>query len=145
MSASCFVSRTGYLLPGLIVVGLLAALPGCGQSEKLYPVSGQVKLGNGPLTMGIVSLVPDASNPTKAHPSASIGPDGSYNVTTNGKTGAPAGKYKIAVTTQMPPGADTPAAPVNINPKYQNADTSGLSFEVKPNPDPGQYDLIVTK
>jgi len=145
MLARRLIGRKGLLLSGLLVLAVVVAVPGCSQSEKLYPVSGQVKLGNGPLTMGIVSLVPDASNPTKAHPSASIGPDGSYNVTTNGKTGAPAGKYKIAVTTQMPPGADTPAAPVNINPKYQNADTSGLSFEVKPNPDPGQYDLIVTK
>jgi len=127
----------------LLLFGAFVALPGCGQSEKLYPVSGKVTLGGAPLSMGIVSLVPDAGNATKAHPSASIGTDGTYNVTTNGKTGAPAGKYKVAVTTMVPPGADSTVTPVAINPKYNNADTSGLLFEVGATP--GQYDLKLTK
>jgi hypothetical protein len=142
MLASCFVSRKSFLLS---VLAVLAAVPGCGQSEKLYPVSGKVSLGNGPLTMGLVSLVPDAGNPTKSHPSASIEADGSYNVTTNGKTGAPAGKYKIAVTTMVPPGSDTTVTPVQIQHKYMDANTSGLSYEVKEHPEPGQYDLKLNK
>jgi hypothetical protein len=145
MVARCLFSRKDFLVSGLLVLGVLAAVPGCGQSEKLYPVSGKVSVGNGPLTMGMISLVPDAGNPTKAHPSASIGSDGSYTVTTDGKTGAPAGKYKVAVTTMVPPGADTSVTPVPINQKYNNADTSGLHYEVVEKPEPGRYDLKVTK
>jgi hypothetical protein len=130
----------------LACFSLLLASLGCGSSgkDKLIPVSGKVILGGSPLTAGQVAFHPDLAkgNKAKGVPTGSIGGDGSYSLTTDGKPGAPVGAYKVTVSTNFPGMSGTP---VPINAKYNNPNGSGLDREVVPNPASGAYDLQVTK
>src|SRR5262245_19042267 len=91
------------------VVALLFCLSfslaiGCGKSEPLYPVSWKVLDAKGePLKEGIVTYVPDESkgNKAKSNPFGKIS-DGNYTLTTAGRSGAPAGHYKITIQADMP-------------------------------------------
>src|SRR5262249_32715820 len=119
---------------------------GCDGGPTLYPVSGKVTIGDAPLTMGVVMFVPDTAKGNKeaVGPLAAIESDGSYKLTTNGKGGAPAGWYKVTVSTNTPPkegATSAPASPVYINPVYSDARQTPLSFEVIDSPEPGRYDL----
>jgi len=133
--------------PALAVafVGALLFIGGCGKSEPLYTVSGKVMHGKTPLTGGQITYIPDESkgNKTKHSPSGKIGSDGSYTLTTDGKTGAPAGWYKVIVTTQTPgmggavtPGEPGKVAPLNpssgpkIDPKYMDMTQTPVKKEV---------------
>jgi len=143
-------------LAGALAVGAA----GCGKSDKLYPVSGKVTLKGAPLTAGVVNFVPDAAkgNKTPHGPTGTIGSDGSFSLTSEGKTGAPLGWYKATIFTDVPgmggmsptvpstPGAPTPLAPksaVQIDPKYKDASNTPLSFEVVATPSAGQYDIKI--
>src|SRR6266851_143305 len=108
-------------------------LVGCG-GPRLEPVTGKVTVNGSPLTAGLVTFAPDASkgNTTNLAALGKIGEDGSYTLTTDGKSGAPAGWYKVSVSTDIPPtdaGTGTPAASIKLNPLYKNPETSGLAFE----------------
>jgi len=129
-----------------VLVGSLPVIGGCGggKSETLYPVSGKVMHGKTALTGGQITFFPDTAkgNNSKHSPTGKIGSDGSYTLTTDGKSGAPAGWYKITVSTQTPGmGASTPGepgkvAPLNptqgpkIDPKYMNEMQTPLTKEV---------------
>jgi hypothetical protein len=125
---------------------------GCG-GEKLYSVSGKVTVGDQPLTAGMVSLTPDTSKGNKgsAGPIGPIKSDGTYSLTTEGKTGAPAGWYKVCILPGMPsmgtdlkPDGKAPPMPkLGINPKYGNPSTTDLVVEVKASG--GPYDLKPNK
>jgi hypothetical protein len=133
-------------LLGLIVVGAVVTLAGCGDSEKAYAVSGKVTVGGAPLTAGTVTFVPEGAAKTAGNPMTTIKSDGTYTMAGKNNRGLPAGRYKVAVTTMVPPGAevtsgDKPPKPVAINEKYKFADSSGLSVEVVEHPAEGQYDL----
>ena len=78
-------------------------------------------------------------------PAAAIEPDGSYTLTTNGKAGAPAGWYKVTVSTRTPPKEGATSAPaesaVYIDPVYSDTKLTPLSREVIDSPESGWYDL----
>src|SRR5262249_45178846 len=122
-------------------LGLLILLPlfavGCTKSGvgKVVPVSGKVTFNGVPLTGGNVSCMPEESvgtgTPPKYTPSGLIKEDGSYELTTDTKKGAPPGKYRVAVNTSFP-GAQ--GNPVPIPPRYTNAASSDLRVEVSDNP-----------
>jgi len=148
-------SRAGKLLG----VSFLVLLMGCGGggSANLHPVKGKVLLGTNPLAVkegenAQVQFHPDksAGNNETVVPNGPIRPDGSYELSTNGKPGAPAGKYLVTVVYQSGPGpnakdADQYAVPKNlINEKYASTISSGLKKEVVPGGS-GNYDLTVTK
>jgi len=132
---------------------------GCGSSEKLYPVSGKVYLKNDLLKGGSVSFVPDDAkgNKVKSQPTGMIGPDGSYTLSYEGKPGAPAGWYKVTVSTETPgmggmgppPVHTDPSKPaplagsggVKTDPKYRDPSKTDLKVEVVPSPSAGAYDL----
>jgi hypothetical protein len=139
------LARLVVLFGGVV---LLTGCPGDGIG-KLVPVSGKVTIGNAPLTTGMLTFVPDAAKGNKAKASvvATVGSDGTYQLTTNGRSGAPLGWYKVTVNTMMPPtGAATGtfAPPVQINRKYQGPDTD-LAIEVVEQPAPGAYDLKLSR
>lgn len=125
--------------------GLLTLL-GCGSSgkDKLVPVSGKVTLNGTPLTAGQVAFHPDTAkgNNAKGVPTGTIGADGTYTLSTDGKSGAPAGWYKVTVVTNFP---GVSGEPVPINARYGNPSGSGLEREVVPSPASGAYDLQVSK
>jgi hypothetical protein len=145
-----FDRRVWRAFPRLVLVlatlGLLSTLVGCNSSgkDKLIPVSGKVTLDGTALTAGQVAFHPNLEKGNKATGMAlgTIGADGTYTLTTNGKTGTPPGWYKVTVATNFP---GVPGTPVPINSRYNMPTTSGLACEVVPNAAPGAYDLKVTK
>jgi hypothetical protein len=142
----------------LLSLAACLASTGCGGGgDKLYTVKGKVLLNDAELKAGNVTFLPDTAkkNTTKNSPMGQIGADGTYTISTEGKSGAPAGWYKVTVVTNMPGmGAQTPdtpkaskvsAAPTNINAKYSDPLKTDLAVEVVASPSPTQYDLKVTR
>jgi hypothetical protein len=130
---------------GVALLAAVATLPGCGPSgPKTASVSGKVTLDGTPLTSGTVNLVGDESkgNTHKGTSAGSIGPDGTYKVSTDGKDGAPLGWYKVLVVTKFP---GAPQDALALDPKYIDATKTPLSYEVVASPAPGAYDLKVSK
>lgn len=108
-----------------VVAGAFLVLPlisGCGRSRAApfagmtIPVRGTVHYKGQPLTGGSITFEPDGGR--EAH--SSIGPDGSFQLTTfqNGD-GAVPGTHRVAVTGQ-------PRLPM----KYRNLSSSGVEVEV---------------
>jgi hypothetical protein len=110
----------------------------------VVPVSGKVTLDNKPLTGGLVTYVPNASkgNNSKWGGSGTIKEDGSYELTSAGKRGAPPGHYKVTVQTMIPGG---PASAVQISSRFNDLTTTPLEVEVKESPEAGAYELKVTR
>src|SRR5262245_41636777 len=102
-------------LVGLSLAFLAAILlvAGCDNSGigRTVTVSGKVTLGGQALDSGMVQFIPDKEGGNNS-PVTSVGPikaDGTYTLTTGGKSGAPLGKFKVVVMPGMP--ADLPANP----------------------------------
>ena len=136
-------------LAGLVAVMGLCSFLGCGNSlPPLVPVSGKVTLDGKPFTEGSVNLI---SEDTKLGGLAILGPidsTGQYSITTNGKEGAPEGKYKAIVTapSKVDPKAKKGSLPEPpFDKKYSNITKTTLGFTVTANAAPGAYDLKLTK
>lgn len=134
-------------------VAAVLAFSGCRGKDRgdggedagtLRPVSGKVLLGDTGLTYGQVAFVPDTKKGNKAtvSPMAKVGANGSYQIETDGRLGAPEGWYKVTVVTNDPSAPDN--APV-IPHKYSRFDLTDLSVEVTANPAPGSYDFRLNK
>jgi len=151
-------SRPGWWLAQVAGLCLLLAGVGCGKQggAKLYPVEGKILSGGKPVTVGVITFYPQNKD-TKEKPMATITPEGTYKITTNGKEGAPLGRYKVTVSTMVPPGSDVPApsstpikkdkgprpqgSTVPVNFRYLSPDSSPLTIEVVADPQSGAYDL----
>jgi len=133
-------------LATLLLLPLAAGCAGGGGVGKVVPVAGKVLLDNKPLTAGAVTFVPDAAKGNKARATATglIKEDGTYELTTETKPGAPPGPYKVTIQTMFP-GGQMPAKPVQINSKFTSPDTTPLLIEVSENPPAGAYDLQVSR
>src|SRR5207248_3050998 len=134
----------------LLVACCLLGAAGCTKSEVLFPVSSKVFNGGTPLTAGVVRYIPEGGEKLAGQSTGTIRPDGSYTLYTNGKAGAPPGKYKVTVSTMVPPGPevtidDKPHSGPTINRKYLSPESSGLTREVVADPAPDQYDLKLLK
>jgi len=142
-------SRSRRLLCLLCLTGLIAVV-GCGDRVgKLAPVSGTVSVGNTPLTSGQLRFWPETPKPGAAmETTAAIGSDGSYTANTNGRPGAPLGKYKVTVH-MPPPDPNAASAPKEsgrlFNSSFEGPNSTSLQVEVVASPSPGQYDLKVTR
>jgi hypothetical protein len=132
----------------LAVVALVVLAPtGCDSGGSLQTVSGKVTVDGNPLGRGSVRFVPDKDkgNKTTTEPAGEIKSDGTYTLTTNGKTGAPVGWYKVTVTaTELAESSNPYGGKVLVAPKYNVPETSGISIEVKSSPPAGAYDIAVT-
>ena len=96
----------------------LAFLAGCGDGlGARHPVEGTVKVGDQPLAGAKLTFWP-ASGKGAGNITGQSGPDGRYRMTTNGKPGVPAGKYKVTV--HMAPPTTTEADPSKIGPSGSN-------------------------
>ncbi len=130
---------------------ICAASSACGKSGtplgEMAPVSGKVTVDGQAVTSGQVSLIPtDASISTGGSVCAgTIDSSGNYVINTAGKTGAPLGKYKVTVTVPMVPtgGGKMPSAPYHS--KFSDQAKTPLTFTVEANPQPGAYDIKMTK
>ncbi|HEY7426658.1 MAG TPA: hypothetical protein VH682_20650 [Gemmataceae bacterium] len=138
----------GWHLLGIVCV---FSLVGCG-GEKRVPVVGTVTLDGKPLNGGILTFAPDSAKGNMAQITCtSPVKNGHYELQTIGITrsksgsGVPPGWYKV---TWMNPKMGTrkqPLAPIEVNEKYMSAEKTPLGIEVKDNPEPGAYDLKLTK
>jgi hypothetical protein len=134
----------------LILLGLLL-LGGCSKSANLptlAPVKGKVMVDGQAVTSGHVTLIPQNLEKGKeaALSSGEIKSDGSYEIFTGGQAGAPLGPAKLSITPTTVPQQGAKGLPkTEYNPKYRDANKSGLTFTVVENAAPGTYDLKLSK
>lgn len=131
-----FVSRRICLIISLFIVMFCT---GCG-SNGLVPVSGKVMNGDQPLKapLGLITFHPDKDkgNTGTINPRAELGPEGTYELFTDGQKGAPAGWYKVVVVASE---ADVGEAEDGsalvpqyyVQDAYMSVETTPLSIEVK--------------
>lgn len=124
----------------LFVFALLLPAGCTGKLGKMVPVSGKVSVGGKPVASGQVVYVPE-KNLGGAIISGKID-NGTYTLTTDGKDGAPLGRYKVFLTTSTPGAKESGAS---INAKYSSPNTSGLTREVVEAPAPNAYDLTLPR
>ena len=144
------LAQTAHRL-GLGALTLLAlSVAGCDDTGRRHPVDGQVLLDAKPLkgVRGTVRFVPDTGKGnTSPHAAAGdLDAEGRYKLSTNGRTGAPAGWYKVIVTA-VPPGTsdqDAVKRPV-LHSRYADEKSTPLTVEVVSAATPGAYDLKVTR
>jgi len=92
-----------------------ALLTGCGEPPvPLVIVQGKIVVGDQPVTSGTVSFRPDAAlgNKTMQQPAGTIEADGSFELFTIDRAGAPPGWYRVLVMADNMINVDPPESPV---------------------------------
>lgn len=129
------------------------AIAGCGGIKRV-PAEGNVTFDGKPLEGGILYFNPDASKGNTAAVSCtSPVRDGKFTLQTSAiersdsGPGVPLGWYKVTVRVNMP--GEKPIFPgqpaLKIHPKFLDPQKTPLAIEVVENPEPGAYDLKLTK
>jgi hypothetical protein len=128
---------------------LLIALAGCDSSGlgKIVPVKGKITIDGKPLTKGSLVFKPDVAkgNTSTFEPSATIAADGNYSLFTQEKEGAPLGWHKVGVVAQEASPNDPYSMKSLVPPRYNDAESSGLSVEIVAAPAADAYDLKLTR
>lgn len=125
----------------LAIVCLLSMLTGCGGSARravgpCVLVQGKVTLAGKPLVGGTVTFVPTEEG-DRPRPEGVIDAQGNYAVKTEGRDGAPVGRYRVAVTT----GGEDKTQEAKFDSRYSSWDKTPLTVEVTESARPGAYDL----
>jgi hypothetical protein len=133
---------------GMLPLLLAAVLPVAGcfgpTLPSMTPVKGSVSVNGKAITSGQVSFFPMTIDEKSkfAPPSGQIDSTGNYELFTEGKPGAPLGKYKVMVTPGMVPMQGAKGPPKGaFNEKYRDEKKTDLVVEVKSTPEAGAYDL----
>lgn len=127
-------------------------LAGCGKEVKRIPVAGTVTLDGKPLDGVVLAFSPDTTKGNTAQINCS-GPvkEGRYELQTAGITGSasssgvPPGWYKVTVRIPNIRAKRQSPAQVDIPDKYLSVAKTPLEVEVKDNPEPGAYDIKLSK
>lgn len=133
--------RSNQLIRELLLFFTAIFASGCG-GDGLAQVSGVVTLPDGSTKEGVfVSF----SDPDKQRGASGVtDAAGKYQLTTNTPgDGAPPGTYRIAVTQPGPADSSQLEGPRLFPKRYESAQSSGLSFEVKPGKN--SFDIQLTK
>src|SRR5262245_53940087 len=77
---------------------LVAIVVGCGDGPALVPVAGSVTLDGKPLEGANLSFMPVPGNVISTPGSDVTGPDGTFTMTFNGRSGLAPGKYKVLIS-----------------------------------------------
>ena len=145
--AAISTCRVKILLRGFFLSALLLPLTGCNQPKEGV-ITGTVTFAGAPLPSGTVSFVDGDGQAWHS----GIGANGSYRIK---KAPVGAAKIKVVSHPRVPPGManakgpDTPKnqkqepPAVQIPPKYNDADKSGLVYDVKQGEQ--KYDIELTK
>jgi len=149
--------RSGRLGLALGVCAVVWVAAGCGKPAlKLVPVSGKVLVGDKPLTFGTVQFRADISrgNRSMEVPVATVQSDGSFEMMTGARTGAPLGSWKVLVIADNfqvfdpPPSPNWPLFPDGWEPpkplvheRYLRVPSTDLTVEVVERPGEGAYVL----
>ena len=127
----------------LLVPFLCLSLPACGTSDpigKTVPVKGKVTVDGQPLKQGSVAFWPKDGKGFEAD--GQIAEDGTYELSTKGKPGAPPGSYKVTVMAQTSTDSTTPLkAKLLVPQKYTAKEKTDLVVDVVESPAAGAYDL----
>lgn len=125
------------LIQMLVALSAAALACGCGDGSGVgrpLPVQGKVTLGGQPLPKGAITFHPDDTKGNKLT-TAPVGTieNGQYSLATGTKPGAPAGWYKVTITSVVPSDPkDEYSQPRSlINTRFGDPSTSGLAVEVK--------------
>jgi hypothetical protein len=143
----------------LLAVLLVGPVFGCASTateEKWAPVAGTVKVEGQPLTKGWLTFYPDDAkgNGSTRLPVAEITSNGSYELTTNGKPGAPCGFYKVVVAASkdpipLKPPRNPDGSPKGlrwlVHDKYTRPETTDILSEVIEEPAAGRYDFDLSR
>jgi len=141
---SAFVLVRRFLAPALLGCLVLVAAVGCGGGPATSPVSGKVTVDGQPLPNGSVGFRPETG--TMPREPAGVIENGNYTIYTDGKPGAPLGKYKVIVVVEQKIDSTKPEVPKPpFNPKYSDPAKTDLKVEVVTSPAAGAYDLKLTK
>jgi hypothetical protein len=100
-----------------------------------------------PLKTGSVSFRPDTSqgNTSPHQPNSAIDVEGNYELLVPpARKGAPPGRYKVVVTAYDDPWPGKPLKSF-IDMRYSDEKTTPLAIEVVEKPEPGRYDLKLTR
>jgi hypothetical protein len=126
-----------------LFLAALVGLSGCGNpsTPKLHPVSGKITVGGSPLAAGNVSLMVSSKTDEKIGMVTGQVTNGEYKVFTQGKEGAPEGKYKVTVTPSMVPTGGSKMPVADFDPKYSDYKKTNLTLDVPS----GNYDLKLDK
>jgi hypothetical protein len=126
-----FGSLGGAGLAAVAVLVLAVVMTGCSRRFPMAEVSGKVTLDGKPLSDATVMFVPEKGFAA----AGTLQPDGNFRLISGRPgNGAVIGSHKVAVMPANPLKAHFPA-------KYQNAETSGFSVEVKAGKNSFEFDL----
>jgi hypothetical protein len=139
-----------------VVLAPLLAL-GCGDgSSQTVPVNGTITFGGTPVTAAstIVLFKPDKSkgNESTFEPVGTVDAEGNYELTTEGRKGAPPGWYRVVVTAHdqniqltTKKRVQRPTPKGLLPARYGSFKTTNLLVQVVEEPATGAYDLKLTK
>jgi hypothetical protein len=119
----------------LSVLVALAVL-GCGQSDKLTPVRGQVFFHGQPLAGGTIVFTPDPER--GGHGSLACGEidiEGRYSLHTGDQLGVASGWHRITIASPAPvavPGHPAAEPTIDLPRTYSDPEQSGLLREIAP-------------
>jgi predicted small lipoprotein YifL len=116
----------------LFALALALAAAGCGsKGPELYPVSGKVLVNNKPAEHATVVLHPVNGSPDLPKPRGTVGPDGSFALTTHSAgDGAPPGEYRVTVELWLSSGKGDEGPTSRLPAKYAKPERSGLTASV---------------
>ena len=130
----------------LFGLALSVAALGCGgSSEKLLPVKGKVVQGGKAFTKGgTVVFHPDKKKGNEAphEPMGDLSESGDYTLKTRDREGAPAGWYKVTISSHAPLPKDSYDIPKSyVNKMFTAIETSPINIEVKEGQAPIEYEI----
>jgi len=116
---------------------------GCGGGPEMAPVSGRVTASGRPVVRGTILFVPvGGDRDSTMAATGNIEADGTYALRSGRDTeGAACGSYRVAIQGRSV--SDPEGMPPNrqIHARYNNAESSGLTAEVKPGTNEINFDL----
>jgi hypothetical protein len=132
MNMFAFIPRLDCGVRAAVALLVLAVvMTGCSRRFPMAEVSGKVTLDGKPLSDATVMFVPEKGFAA----AGTLQPDGTFRLISGRPgNGAVIGSHKVAVMPADPLKAHFPA-------KYQNAETSGFSVEVKAGKNSFEFDL----
>lgn len=132
-----------------VIFALFLVLSGCGGSSlQTVPVAGKVTVAGKPFTKGgTIVFYPDSAkgNESTLTATGDLNEQGEYRLTAKEKSGAPAGWYKVTISSQGPSNPKDPySLPKNfLDVKYGSIEKTTLALEVKEGQGPEAYTINI--
>jgi len=136
------------LFGSILLLGFSFLLSGCGGSLRTVPVSGKVTVAGKAFTKGgKIVFYPDSAkgNESTVTATGDLSEQGDYSLMAKEQAGAPAGWYKVTISSQAPSDPKDPySLPKNfVDVKYGSVSTTPLAIEVKEGQGPEAYKIAI--